>query len=120
MNLTLRILLLVATLVLLVIIFRTISKRTISVRYALMWILFTFVLLFFVIDLAHIESLASFLGFETTANMIFILVIASIILMLLSLTTIVSKQSTQIHALIQEVAILKTLTDEMDRERKNK
>lgn len=114
MDLVLRIAFFISTLVLVFIIFRTISRKSLSVRYALMWLLFSFVLLYFVIAPNIVEQLSDLLNFETASNMVFVLTMACVILMLLSITTIVSKQATQIQSLLQEVAILKCRVDEMD------
>ncbi len=114
MDIVLRLVFLFSTLTLIFIIFRTISRKTISVRYALMWLLFSAFLLFFIIYPLFVEKMSRLLNFESSENLIFVLVLSSLILMLLSLTTIVSKQSTQIQSLIQEVAILKHRVDDMD------
>lgn len=114
MTTILRILFIVGSLILMFIIFRTISKKTISVRYALMWLAFSFALLVFAVFPQIVTFLSAVLDFESEANMIYVLVIACLILMLLSLTTIVSKQTERIQVLIQEVAILKSRADEHD------
>lgn len=111
MDLILKIFLLVSTLFLLVLVFRTIKKRTISVRYALMWLIFTTVLLSLVIFPEVVKWISVKLHFESESNLVFVAIIASLILMLLSITILVSKQAERIQILTQEVAILKRKTD---------
>lgn len=111
MDFRLKITLLIATLFLLSLVFKIIKTRTISVRYALMWIIFTIVLLSFVVFPDFVSNVAVAMHFKTTSNFIFVIVIATLVLMLLSLTIFISKQNEKVQILTQEVAILKTKTN---------
>lgn len=112
MDFILKITLLIATLFLLFTVLKIIKTKTISVRYALMWLVFTLVLMTFTLFPNFVSWIADSLHFKTASNFIFVIVIASLVLMLLSLTILISKQNEKVQILTQEVAILKTKTNE--------
>ncbi len=84
-----------------------VKKEKITVRYAIIWYLSLVVLMVFSIFPEVLGWLTSFAGMELSSNFLFVLLIAFLFFICISLTIIVSEQKEQIRKLIQEVSILK-------------
>ena len=95
MNLILRISLLIGILVYLALVLTLLKKKTFILKYALIWFISAMLLLILDIFPGIISFVASSLGFQLTANAIFILIIFFILLVLISLTSIASPVSGQ-------------------------
>lgn len=102
-----RIGLIIILVILLLAILNMIRNEKISMRYAFLWIILTVVLLIAAIAPGFLDTLAGWLGFEVTSNMIFVVAIFLLLVISISLTRIVSEQSMSITLLIQEVSLLK-------------
>ena len=90
-----------------IIITHFVKKNRITVRYSIIWYLSLLVLMIFSIFPELLGELASLAGFEISSNFLFVLLIAFLFFINISLTIIVSEQKEQIRKLIQEVSILK-------------
>lgn len=97
----------IAALILLIIIIICLKKNTMSVKSSIAWLLLPIVFAFIAIFPEPITALATWLGFETLANFIFVIVIALLIILCFFLTITISRQQTTITKLIQDVSILK-------------
>lgn len=91
----------------LVFILNSIRKNKMSLKYSLIWIFASMIILIFILIPGLLDRLTKILGFEMPSNMIYMLAIVAILLIILSLTAIVSHQADQIRLLIQEVSLLK-------------
>ena len=78
------------------------------INYSIFWIFTGVILIISVLIPNFIENISRFFGFEKASNMIFCIAIFILFYLVLSLTSIVSKQYQQIVKLIQEVSMLKT------------
>ena len=106
MNITLRITLVVAVIFFFCILVYLLKKKSLSVKYSLLWLLSGIVLsvLIFIPDLLSI--FVRFLGIESSMNGLFVISIGFIIILLMSLTAIVSGLNLKIRTLVQEIASL--------------
>ena len=78
------------------------KKKKLTVRYSIIWLISAGVLLVFAVFLV----LTDLLGMAVPVNVVFLLVIAFILLLLLSLSSIVSGFAEKIKRLAQENALL--------------
>ena len=97
----------VALLFVIITITHFVKKNKITVRYAIIWYLSLVVLMIFSIFPEVLGWLTNLVGFEISSNFLFVLLIAFLFFICISLTIIVSEQKEQIRNLIQEVSILK-------------
>jgi len=88
-------------------IYHNVKKKKIILKYALIWFVASVILIFCALTPILMESLANFIGFETTSNMIFLFVVGINIIITFILTTIISNQKNKITTLIQELGIVK-------------
>lgn len=108
MNNILKIEMIVVLLLFLLFIVNSIRRNRMNLKYSLIWIFSSIVILVFVLVPGLLEWTTKMLGFQVTSNMIYMLAIVAILLIVLSLTTIVSRQADEIRSLIQEVSLLKS------------
>ncbi len=97
----------VAILFVIIIITYFVKKNRITVKYAIIWYLSLLVLMLFSIFPEALGIIANSFGFALSSNFLFVLLIAFLFFICISLTIIVSEQKEQIRKLIQEVSILK-------------
>lgn len=107
MSYTLRLGLIIVSLLLLIIVLVILKKGRMPVKYSLVWLFSGLIIL----SLALIPSLFGFfskiLGFATISNMVVGIFIFILLMITISLTVIVSGQKKKITLLIQEVSMLK-------------
>lgn len=108
MNNVLKIEMIIVLLLFLLFIVNSIRRNRMNLKYSLIWIFSSIVILVFVLVPGLLEWTTKMLGFQVTSNMIYMLAIVAILLIVLSLTTIVSRQADEIRSLIQEVSLLKS------------
>ena len=115
MVLALRISLLVAICIYLTLIVVLLRKKSLNLKYSLLWLFMAVVLLLMVAFPKAIEVLAEFIGVASYINAIFMAFIFFILLLVVSLTSIVSKQNREIKTLIQNVAILQKRVEDLEK-----
>jgi len=94
-------------------IFRLIAKGKLREEYSIIWIICTVILLVFSIWRNGLDVLAKLLGVYYAPALVFLAAIFAIIVFLVHLSVVNSKQHEQIKKLTQEMAILKSkLLDE--------
>lgn len=113
MGIALRISLLIAIAIYLVLIIVLLRKKSLTLKYSLLWMFMAAVLLIMVAFPGLVEWLAKLIGVASYINAIFMAFIFFILLLVVSLTSIVSKQHKEIKTLIQNVALLQKQVDEM-------
>lgn len=117
---TLRITLIVAVICYFIIILYFLKQRALNLKYTLLWLLAGAVMGILVIVPELLTAIIHLFGIQDNMNGLFIFCIGFIIMILLSLTSIVSRQNRKVRTLTQELAILdKRLRElEMDLQRK--
>lgn len=82
------------------------KKRTLELKYTLLWLLAGVVMAFFIFFPRALYNLVRAFGIESAMNGLYVMCIGFIIILLMSLTSIVSRQTNKIRVLIQENAML--------------
>ncbi|MBQ6885582.1 MAG: DUF2304 domain-containing protein [Clostridia bacterium] len=113
MGLGLRISLLIAIMIYVVLIFVLLRKKSFTLKYSLLWMFMAVVLLIMVAFPKLVEFLAEVIGVASYINAIFMAFIFFILLLVVTLTSIASKQHREIKTLIQNVALLQKQVDEL-------
>lgn len=110
----LRISLIIALICYFVLILVFLKRRDISLKYTLLWIFAGIFMGMLVIWPETLVKITSLVGIETSMNGLFILAIAFVIAILMSITSIVSKQSDKIRSLTQTIAMLEKRVRELE------
>ena len=107
LSIHLRILLIVFSIFLAIIIFRLISKNKLPIKYSLFWLVA--IVLIFLVGLVpkFIGFFTTFVGFQTTSNLVVGIILGIILIITLLLTIIISEQKRKSILLIQELSIAK-------------
>lgn len=94
------------------------KRKSISLKYTLMWIFAGFTMISFVLCPRILNVITKITGIELPSNAIFVIVLFFILLLLMSLTSIVSKLSETNKTLVQNVAILEKRIRDLESEEK--
>ena len=113
MALGLRISLLVAIAIYMGLIIFLLRKKSLNLKYSLLWMFMAVVLLVMVAFPDLVAFFANLIGVASYINAIFMAFIFFILLLIVSLSSIVSKQSREIKTLIQNLALLKKEIEEI-------
>ena len=108
MSISLRLGLVVVALVMLIIVLSQLKKRKIPVKYSLVWMLSSLIILLIAIIPQLFIGIANLLGFVTMSNLVIAMFIFILLMISLTLTVIVSGQRKKITLLMQEVSMLKS------------
>lgn len=106
LSVNLRITLIIAVCCYFILILVFLKRKSLELKYSLLWLLAGVIMGIFVVFPKGLEHLTGFLGIESLMNGLYVLCIGFIIIILMALTSIVSKQTMKIRALIQEIAML--------------
>jgi hypothetical protein len=89
-------------------VFRLVIKRKLRAEYSIVWIICSSILLIFSFWREGLEILAKIMGVYYAPALIFLIANLTIIIFLVHLSVVNSKQHEQIKKLAQEVALLKS------------
>ena len=89
-----------------VLLFALLKRKSLTLKYSLLWIFAGVLMLIFAIWPKILMWLSKTLGITLPVNALFAMMFFCVIIILVSLTSIVSKQSEQIKTLTQQMAIL--------------
>ena len=112
---TLRVVLIVAVIVYFIMILIFLKNKTLELRYTLLWMFAGMILAVLVIWPELLSRLVRLVGIQSNMNGLFIMAIAFIVMIMMSLTSIVSRQTNKIRHLIQEIAILEKRVRELEK-----
>lgn len=90
------------------------KKQKLNLRYALTWLLMAFVMLVVAVFPQIITWISKLMGIASDVNTVFVLQGVFVLLILLSLTSIVSKQTNRIRRLAQSQALLERRIRELE------
>lgn len=107
MSFNLRLVALIFILMILIIVLYILRKGRVTIKYSLVWLFATIVLLLLLLFPGLFTWLTKTLGFSIGSNMVFAGLIGMLIFVNLALTVIISGQNNKIRLLIQEVSIMK-------------
>ena len=107
MSLSLKLTVIIFAIILFFVVFRLLNKKTIPIKYALVWFFSVFIILLIIAIPNLMEQLAKLMGFELLSNMVLCLFIAILMFLTITLTVMVAKQKEKTTLLIQELSLLK-------------
>lgn len=113
-----RICLIAGILVYLIVIVVFMKKKKLNLRYTLTWLLMALVMLIAAAFPQLVTWLAMALGVASVVNTVFVLQGLFVLLILLSLTSIVSRQTNRIRTLAQTQALLEKRVRELELSKK--
>lgn len=102
----LRILLLIAVCIYFMLVFQLLKRKTLNLKYTLLWLASGLIMLALVVFPQLLQFFAGLVGIAAPMNALFSVAFFCIIMILMSLTAIVSKQNKRNKDLIQSVALL--------------
>lgn len=106
MSFILRIALIAGVIIYMAFILVLLRKKKLNLKYSLLWLLSAVFLLLCAIFPQIVTFVGAVLGIQSQVNAIFLIVVFFMLLLLISLTSIVSKQKSEIRTLVQQVAII--------------
>lgn len=95
------------SLFIIVFILHLLRKDKLKLKYSLVWLSLFVILLVLLLIPGFLDFSTRMLGFQTSSNMVFSMLIGVLVIISISLTGIVSSQDKKIRLLIQELSILK-------------
>ncbi len=113
----LRITLIIAVICYFILILLFLKRKALELKYTLLWLLSGMVLGIFVIFPQLLLCLIRILGIESPMNGLYVLCTGFIFVILMALTSIVSRQTMKIRELIQEIAMLEKRVRELEEEK---
>jgi len=114
MSAALRIFLLTIAIVFLIEVFRLVLAGKLQLKYSLLWMLLSVILMICAIFPEVVYVFSDCLGFQAPSNFVFLISIIGLIGICLSLTVIVSWQARDIRFLLQKVTLME---EELHRDR---
>ena len=111
---TLQITLSIAVVCYFIIILYYLKRKTLELKYTLVWLVAGLVMGIMVFFPELLVWFVKLLGIESNMNGLYILCIAFIMMILMTLTAIVSRQQYKIRILIQEVSLLEKRIRELE------
>ena len=103
---TLRVTLIVAVICYFIVILYFLKQKALNLKYTLLWLLAGVVMGLLVIFPDLLLTIKRLLGIEDNMNSLFIMCIGFMLMILMALTSIVSRQNMKIRKLVQEISIL--------------
>lgn len=103
---TLRITLIAAVICYFILILYFLKQRALNLKYTLLWLLSGAVMGILVIFPELLTYIIHIFGIEDNMNGLFIMCIAFILMIMMALTSIASRQNAKIRSLVQEIGIL--------------
>lgn len=84
-----------------------VRRNKINIKYSVVWIWIFGVLFVFLLVPGLLGFITKLLGFNLSSNMIFSLLIGSLVIINIAFTVILSSQDRKIRLLVQEISLLK-------------
>lgn len=110
--------LVIAIILYFIIILKFLKDKALELKYTLLWLFAGLVMLFMVVFPELMAAIVHLFGIQSNMNGLYILLIGFIIMLLMALTSIVSRQSSKTRILIQEIAILEKRVRELENAKK--
>lgn len=117
---TLRVTLSIAVICYFVLILYYLKKRMLELKYTLLWLAAGVVMGIMIFFPEILVRFVRILGIESNMNGLYVLCIAFIIAILMTLTSIVSRQALKIRTLIQEISMMEKRIRELESENDGK
>ncbi len=119
MQLSLRIALIVITLIYLLLILRAVKHKKLKISLSIFWVLTGLILMVAIVIPHAIEAISNFLGFTLTTNMLFCITIFISFYLIFQLMIQLTKVEKQNVNLIQEISRLKERVNNIEEKESN-
>lgn len=106
LNNTARITIICAVIIYYIIILKYLKEKTLNLKYSLLWLFAGLVMVILAIFPQLLNVMSGLIGIYNPVYALFLVAIGFVIVILMSITSIVSRQNRKIRTLIQENAIL--------------
>ena len=106
----------IVVLIFFIFIVHLLKTKRLNLKYTLLWIFATIILLVVSVLPQIMYVIADFLGIQTPINVALVLAGVLMVLILISITSIVSELNMKLRRLVQEVALLKRQVNELKSE----
>lgn len=114
MKSSLNIVLIIITLIYIFLIVRAIKNKKLQMSFSIFWLITGVLLIIALLIPDLVENIASGLGFEVPANMVFCITIFVSFYLIFKLTVSISKENAKNTLLVQEISILKKRVEELE------
>ena len=120
MPLTMRCAIILAIIVYFIVLVVLLKQKRLSLRYTLLWLFSGMILLLLVVFPQLLDGISSLLGFQVQSNALFAILFFFTLLIMMSLTSIISKQNGYIKKLAQHTALLEKRLRNLESDKPNK
>lgn len=96
------------------IILKLLKDKALELKYTLLWLFAGFIMFIMVVFPELLSTIVHLFGIQDNMNGLYILILAFVLMILMALTSIVSRQSNKTKTLIQEIAILEKRVRELE------
>lgn len=115
---TLRIVLIVITVIYLLMLIRKLKTGALQLSFSIFWIFTGLFLVVIAVFPIIVQNISGFFGFQTTANMLFLITIFIAYYLIFELTLKLSQENKKNTALVQEISLLKRRVEIMEKNNK--
>ncbi len=115
MTINLKIALIIITLIYVFLVLKEIKNKKLKLSFAIFWIISGILLIIAIMTPNLIEYLTKIIGFEVPANMLFCITIFTAFYLIFNLTVKLSKEYQNNVLLIQEISLLKSRVEELEK-----
>lgn len=119
MTTTLRIVLSCTVFIYFIIVLRLLKEKKLALKYTLLWLLLGIIMIVFVIFPQLLSILGHLVGIVDSMNALFTFSISFVFVLVMALTSIVSKQSEKIKNLVQTCALMEKRIRELEKNEKS-
>ncbi|MDO4197474.1 MAG: DUF2304 domain-containing protein [Erysipelotrichaceae bacterium] len=120
MSISLRIGLLLASLMVFILIIVTVIKKRLNIKYSIVWLLWALLALFMAIYPTSFYFLASVLGIELPVNAVFLVMIGLLYALTFYVYCMISKHNEEIISLTYEISALKKELEDLKKKHNEK
>lgn len=106
--------LIIATCCYFILILIFLKRKSLELKYTLLWIFAGFFMALAIMFPEILVYLTRFLGIQSNMNALYVVCIGFVIIILMALTSIVSRQTMKIRTLIQEIGMLEKRVRELE------
>ena len=114
---TLRVVLIIALIIYFAIVLIFLKNKTLELRYTLLWLAAGVGLAILGVWPQLLSQCVALIGIQSNMNGLFVMALAFVIMIMMSLTSIVSKQANKIKILVQELAIMDKKIRELEKDK---
>ncbi len=118
MQISLKIALILVVLIYILCILKAVKRKNMRIGYLIFWSIIGILLIIALCIPGLVENISKLIGFEMPINMIFSAAIFVILYLIFNLTTLISREQRKNVLLIQEISMLKSRIEELEKSNK--